>query len=237
MESETTPREISQPFFTHTAQLPRGSCGANAYYSVSAVVSRDAITGEVIQSAASEELMLPPSCAALEITLEPFWVYGVDDGDFCTIFTDCRDDYEAYGWVAINGGVFSWNDHCDPGFGEGCLSSAPSYTAVLEASEHDWANMWLNSGTGWHRGNNVIRVPIRDGEALNLSFILWDHDDRSDDDVWCMARVAQMAEARSAADWLTFDQELVWDGNERGGSISSNDCIIRFRARGMLAAP
>ncbi|MFH1186317.1 MAG: hypothetical protein V1755_14980, partial [Chloroflexota bacterium] len=198
---------------------------------VSAVVGVDPVTGEEIQSPLSEEFLVPSSCASLEITLNTLWVYGVYDGDPCTIFTDCRDDYEAYGWVGFNGGRFVWNDHCDTGLGRGCLRAGPFYSRVLEASEHNWSGFSLNTGDGWRRGNNVIRIPIHDGEPLNLAFMLWDHDGASDDETWCGTRSRTLAEARTVAEWLAFDQVLAYDSNV----THHGNCIVDFRVRGLPA--
>jgi hypothetical protein len=230
------------PALYHTATAPSrsapqapGGCERTVFYSVSAVVGVDMLTGEEIQSPPSAELMVPPSCASLEITLNTLWVYGVYDGDPCTVFGDCRDDYEAYGWLMFNGHRFTWNNHCDPGFGEGCLSGgAPSYSTLLEASGHDWSAFSLNTGDGWGRGNNVIRIPIHDAEALVLRFQLIDHDDHSDDELWCGTegrRTLRMLEPRSAADWLAFDEVLTVDGND----TLLGACIVDFRVRGLPA--
>jgi hypothetical protein len=220
------PRLVGTAVQSWSFGLPEADCGQRTYYSASAILGSDPVTHEQLQSPLSEEFSVPPSCAALEITLQPLWVYGVNDGDFCTIFTDCRDDYEAYGWMMFNRRRVAWNSHCDPGFGEGCVRATPSYNTLLEASEHDWADMWLNHGSGWRQGNNVFRIPIHDGEPIRLVFQFWDHDGGSADDMWCgmpSGRSQVMAPARSAAEWLAFDQELVYDYN----------CILRFRARGV----
>jgi hypothetical protein len=231
------------PALYHTATSPSrsapqapGDCDKTVFYSVSAVVGVDALTGEEIQSPPSSELLVPPSCASLEITLNTLWVYGVYDGDPCTVFGDCRDDYEAYGWLKFNGQQITWNSHCDPGFGEGCLSGgAPSYSTLLEASGHDWSAFSLNTGDGWGRGHNVIRIPIREGEPVNFRFLLMDHDDGSDDEMWCGTagrRTLRMAEARTVAEWLAFDEVLTFDASPaRAGS-----CLIDFRVRGLPAA-
>jgi hypothetical protein len=220
------------PVLYHTNTTPRQSaplsvldCHATTFYSVSAVVDSDPVSGEEIQSPLSEELEVRLPCVSLEVTLETLWVYGVNDGDPCTIFDDCRNDYEAYGWMEFNGHRIRWNDHCDSGLFSGCIYVPPSYSRVLEASEHNWSAYMLNVGAGWHRHNNVVHIPIEPGEALGMMWTLMDHDSASPDTSWCGAtgRTRIVAEARPASEWQTFDEVLqVDDGN----------CIIRFRVRG-----
>ncbi|MEX1071625.1 MAG: hypothetical protein WEC37_03275 [Anaerolineales bacterium] len=210
-----------------TAPLATDDCHERVFYSVSAVVGNDPITGEEIQSPLSEEFEVPRSCAALEVTLDFLWVYGVYDGDPCTDLATCRNDYEAYGWLDFNGRHIRWNDHCDPGLFEGCVYVGPSYSVVDEASEHNWADFNLNSGGSWSRENNVILVPIRDGESLNLMFTLSDHDTwPNGDDNWCggTGRVVLTEGPHSAVEWLSFDEVLESD---------DGNCIIGFHVRGL----
>jgi hypothetical protein len=110
------------------------------------------------------------------------------------------------------------------------MRSAPLYTLVGEASEHDWDDMWLNTGGGYQQRNTTIRLPIADGEPLILSFLLWDHDDFSDDDVWCGSRGTVLMEARSAAEWLAVDQ-AVSVGDPHVPALG--ECILRFNVRGV----
>jgi hypothetical protein len=214
---------------TRSAPLATDDCNERVLYSVSAVVGSDEVTGEEIQSPLSDEFEVPPSCASLEITLETLWVYGVYDGDPCTIFDDCHNDYEAYGWLDFNGRRIRWNDHCDTGFFDfdGCVYVGPSYTTLPEASSHNWSAFMLNTGDGWRRSNNVIRVPVVDGTALTLTFTLMDHDSDSPDEGWCgsSGRTALMLAGRPASAWQAFDQVL--EADEVG------NCIIRFRVRGI----
>ncbi|HET7143984.1 MAG TPA: hypothetical protein VFI68_08205, partial [Anaerolineales bacterium] len=224
----------SIPILYHTtltsrrsAPLATDDCNERVFYSVSAVVGNDPLTGEEIQSPLSEELEVPSTCASLEITLNDLWVYEVSDGDFpCTIFTDCANDYEAYGWFDFNGQRIRWNDHCDPGFFEGCLYVRPSYSVVTQATEHSFSNAMLNIGDGWRRNNNIIHIPIRDGEPVNFMFTLNDHDDLSADGRWCggTRRVVVTVPGRPAPEWQSFDQMFETD---------DGNCIIRFRVRGM----
>jgi hypothetical protein len=210
------------------APLATDDCNATVFYSVSAVVGRDPVTGEEIQSPLSEEFAVLPTCASLEITLEFLWVYGVNDGDPCTLFDDCRNDYEAYGWLDFNGHTIRWNDHCDTSFFDldGCAYVAPLYSTLGEASGHEWSAFNLNTGDGWGRGNHVIRIPITDGEGLAFSFTLMDHDSNSPDEAWCggTGRVVKFEPARSAAEWQAFDEVMEFD---------DLNCIIRYRVRGL----
>jgi LysM repeat protein len=225
-----TPRLVGTSVQSWSFGLPPADCSEGTYYSVSAVLGEDPVTHERVQSPLSEELFIPPSCASLVVTLEPFWVYGVDDGDPCSPLLDCRNDYEAYGWITLNGQRITWNDHCDPGLFGSCMRSAPLYTLVGEATEHDWDDMWLNTGGGYQQRNTTIRLPIADGEPLILSFLLWDHDDFSDDDVWCGSRGTVLMEARSAAEWLAVDQ-AVSVGDPHVPALG--ECILRFNVRGV----
>jgi hypothetical protein len=230
--------ESSVPVLYHAASirsapLVETDCNETISYSVSAVVGNDPVTGEAIQSPLSEEFEVPPTCGTLEITLESLWVYGVYDGDGCYVFTDCAGDYEAYGWLSFNGQRVRWNDHCDSGFFDlgGCVYVGPSYSEVNEASGHDWASFMLNNGDGWRRGNNVIRIPIADGQDLRFTFTLIDHDSSSEDDLWCggTGRPLLTVPGRPASAWQTADEEFAYDSVVTG----SGECIIRFRVRGM----
>jgi hypothetical protein len=219
-----------------TAPLATRDCDVTTYYTVSAVVMLDPVTGEDVQSPMSEEFVIPPHCAALEITLNTLWVYAVDDA-----FNPCGggplDDcfYEAYGWLTFNGHRITWNQHCDPPPGGGCLiGGTPSYTEVGQTTNHNWSDFTLNHGDGWRRGNNIIRIPIRDGEPLVLRFQFIDHDDGSDDDSWCATsgrRTLVMADARSQAEWLAYDQLLTFDGS----AGRAGNCLIDFHVRGIPA--
>lgn len=223
----TTPTSVRR------APLATEDCHETVIYSVSAVVGNDPVTGEEIQSVLSEELEVPATCASLEITLDFLWNYNVDDGDFCTVFVDCTTfNYEAYGWLDFNGHRILWNDHCDTSFFDfdGCTYVSPSYTIVEVASGHHWADFNLNIGDGWRRNNNIIRIPIDDGGALNFAFTFMDHDSDSPDESWCggTGRTQIVAAARPASEWRTFDQVLETD---------DGNCIIRFRVRGMPSPP
>jgi hypothetical protein len=215
------------PTLYHTAISPSRSaplaaidCALTAYYSVGAVVGNDPLTGEEIQSPPSSELEVPPSCASLEITLTELYVYGAYDPDH---------DYEAYGTLWFNGTPVIWNAHCDGG---GCLTSGPSYTSVHEATVYSWADMFLSIGHGrYARSNNVLRVPIHDGETLRWSLVLWDHNELTDDYTWCGGRRVHTVAARSIAEWLSFDQDVTWnDPYAEPGA-----CALYFHVRGLPA--
>ena len=124
---------------THMSS-PRGGCEEYFYYSVSAVVGFDPASGEEIESLPSEALGIPYTCVTLEITLVSLHVAGVHDGDPCTIFASCVNDYEAYGVFRFDGASVRWNNHCD---GHRLCGSGSTYTEVDEGSFHDWADMSL----------------------------------------------------------------------------------------------
>jgi len=227
---------------THSAPL-EFNCTLPNFFSVSAIYSADSLgvdtlSGENVHSALSEEMEFPPMCASLEITLDFLWVYGVNDGDPCTIFDDCHNDYEAYGWMSFeaegpshsrttfDGIRVRWNDHCDPGFLSGCAYVAPSYSTLGEATGHNWSAFMLNIGDGWRRGNNVIRLPVGDGDTLNFMLSFRDHDSGSADDLWCggTGRVVVSEGPHTAEEWLAFNQTLAFD---------DGNCIVRFTVRGM----
>jgi hypothetical protein len=214
------------PTLYHTSISPSLSapqaadCAVTAFYSVSAVVGTDALTGDEIHSPPSSELRIAPSCAALEITLTELYVYGAHDPGH---------DYEAYGTLSFNGTPVIWNARCDVG---GCLTSGPSYTAVHEATVYSWADMFLSIGHGaYSRSNNVLRVPIHDGESLRWSLVLWDHNDIGDDYTWCGGRRVMTLAARSIAEWIALNQDVTWnDPYTEGGS-----CAMYFHVRGLPA--
>jgi hypothetical protein len=223
----------SVPILYHTtptlrmnAPLATEDCHETVFYSVSAVVGNDPVTGEEIQSPLSEEIEVLPTCASLEITLESLWVYSVDDGDPCTVLDDCHNDFESYGWFDFNGRHIRWNDHCDPGLFGACTYVGPSYSVVGEATRHFFSNAMLNTGDGWRRNNNIIRIPIGDGQGLSLIFTLMDHSDIYADENWCGAtgRPAIAVAGRTASEWQTFDQVFEAD---------DGNCIISFRVLGV----
>jgi len=220
---------------TRSAPLATDDCHETVFYSVSAVVGNDPVTGEEIQSLLSDELEVPATCASLEITLESLWVYEVSDGDGCFHFTDCAADYEAYGWFDFNGHRIIWNYHCDPGFFEGCTYVGPSETVVTQATRHFFSNASLNTGDGWRRNNNIIHIPIRDGEPLNFVFMLRDHDDWSADNFWCGMRTGRAEislEGRSAQEWLGVDEDVTFD-TAAGPRRGFGDCMIIYHVRGL----
>lgn len=215
------------PVLYHTATSPSRSaplaaadCAVPTYYSVSAVVMLDPETAEDVQSPMSEELLVPASCGSLEITLTELYVYGAGDPGH---------DYEAYGTLWFNGTPVIWNSHCDGG---DCLTSGPSYTSVHEATVYSWADMFLSIDRGrFSRSNNVLRVPIHDGETLRWSLVLWDHNDIGDDHTWCGGRRVHTLDARPIAEWLSFNQDVTW--NDPYAEIGQ--CAMYFHVRGLPA--
>ncbi len=129
--------------------------GQHTYYSVSAVVGYDPFTHEAIQSPFSEELDIPALTGTLKITLVDMWPYG--------------HNVKGYGWLSFNGHVITWNDHCDPGLFRGCLTSGPSYTVIHETTVYRWEDMFLKQGDEWLTHNNVILIPISEGEPLRMN--------------------------------------------------------------------
>jgi hypothetical protein len=210
------------------APLFEAYCGLSVFYSVSAIVGADPVTGEEIQSPLSEELDVPP-CATLEITLNSLHVPegSVSDGDVdCGAKTRCQT-YEAYGWLSFNGHRIIWNNHCDPGAFGTCLGPGPSTRSVRDYGDYFWSFMSLNTGGTWLTNNVVIRIPIQTGEKLHYSFQLWDHDSTSGDDIWCEGEgswspATHVYEAESGL-WVGVDEKIT-----RGDSR----CHVSFWVRG-----
>lgn len=224
---------------THMS-APRGDCGEHAFYVVSAVVGFDPVSGMEIQSSVSEALEIQPTCGTLEITLQTLYVYSVLDGDPCTIFATCVNDYEAYGVVRFNDTLVRWNNHCDLNLCGGGSSSA--YTEVDEGSSYDWADMSLQIvGEGsFAPGNNVIRVPVRDGEPVFLYFHLMDHDSGGDDVQWCgFGRRHTLLERVSLAELPSINEDkVIQDGiHSSGGTVFGTGCDITLHLRGIPGTP
>jgi len=221
LESESVPRVYFDTIgIRKSASLDNS--GERAFYSVSAVVGRDPLTGEEIQSPFSEELEVPPLTGTLRITLVNVW----------SVITD--DDMEAYGWLWFNGQRVTWNDHCDCGL-SGYLAGAPSYTTI-EVGRYNWADMFLNQGDGWRRRNNVILLPITDGEPLRMGLQFLDHDQLSSDDVWCaLGRSGiTLLEGRSMDDWRLVDQEIhVGQSGAPYYDLAIAGCAVDLRVQGM----
>lgn len=199
-------------------------CGLRNYYSVSAVVGVDPVSGEEIQSSVSEALEIQPTCGTLEIVLYSIQMSGIDDGVL-------NDDYEAYGWLTINNEFHVlWNNHCDHGSCGGGSSSA--YTVMEDGITYHWRDMLLkiSDGSWFARADNVIRVPIRDGEPLLLSFQFYDHNDYNSDYVICTSRSSPILPARSLAEWLS-----TWET----GSITTRGvgCRVEVFVHGIPGSP
>jgi hypothetical protein len=213
----------SMPYFRyHTVvsekSAPLDSLEVSLYYSVSAVVGFDPATHEEIESPPSEELQVARINRTLRITLVDMWTYGFD-GD-------------AYGWISFNGKRIIWNDHWDPGlFGGGSLSSAPSFTTLHETTVYRWEDMFLNQGSGFGRGNNVVLIPITEAEPLRMGLQLWDHYSLSDDEVWCsLERSGRiLMEGRSIDDWIGIDQEIVL-GDAATGDNMGCEIVLQVQA-------
>ncbi|MCX7690244.1 hypothetical protein [Thermoflexus sp.] len=201
-----------------SAPLSEELCHETVFYSVSAVLRRDPITGAEVETARSEELEVPPSCATLEITLERFVVIGpTPDGGACAPGAPPCDDpsalgipfvgpgvcviegcieYEVYGWFDFNGQRMRWN--CDGG---GCPRSGLSTGSTLSG-----ADMFLDQGDGMRQNNHVLRLPIRGPQGLMFSFSLHDHDNLLGDDTWAFSPAPiPLALPRSPAEWQQVD--------------------------------
>ena len=209
---------------THMS-APRGEC-ERASYVVSAVVgygpapdpSHPRHLGPEIESFPSVPLELRPSgCGQLEITLVDMWVYG--------------GGYDAYGFFAFNSVPVVWN--LGPCPGDTLCGGAPSYTSVSETTAYNWGDLSLSvAGGAFGRGHNVFRVPIRDGDALQMNLQLLDSGD-----VWCgyLARRAHtIMAARSLAEWLAVDQDLqAYNGATVTLGIGAIGCDINLHIRGI----
>jgi hypothetical protein len=157
------------------------------------------------------------------------------DGDPCTIFASCVNDYEAYGVVRFNDTVVRWNKDCD---GHELCGGAPRYTEVDEGSSHDWADMSLQIvGEGsFAPGNNVIRVPVRDGEPVFLYFHFMDHDDGGPDDEWCgFGRRQTLLERVSLAELPSLNEDKVI--NDASYRLGGTGCDITLHLRGIPGSP
>ncbi|MCJ7435773.1 MAG: LysM peptidoglycan-binding domain-containing protein [Anaerolineales bacterium] len=202
------------------------NCDQSAFYSVSSVVGYTD-TGEEIESPLSEELEVPPSCPQLEITLIGLDARSTKDGDPGTDFclSDCGNTVEAYGWLKFNGHSVTWNDHCDPGSGRGCLTSGPPYTSVNEdiGSSNFWIPEYLSTG-------RRFRIPILIDRPLTVTFGFSDHDFMSPDDFWCgwssTRSYNAVLPAHSPEEWMAIDQE-VWVESP------NHNCAVGFHVRGV----
>jgi hypothetical protein len=209
---------------THMSAPQDSDCGRRAYYQVKAVVGFDPVSGAEIVSGYSVPFGVPATCGTLEITLEYLTFNYVDDGPF-------DSDYEAYGSFMFNGTQILWNKDCD---GYEFCGGAPRYTVVDTSLYTNMADMSLNIAGGrlYARGNNVIRVPVRDGQALNWNFRLWDHDDGSADDLICKPgrdrSVLPPLPVGSLAEWLSVDYEYF---------VRGDHCDIYIYLRGIPGTP
>lgn len=194
---------------------PYEDCGS---YVVSAVVGHDPITGAEIQSSVSEALDL--NCGQLEITLEWLKVRNIDDGDIGT------GDYEANGVIGFmnENHLLYWND--------GLSIDYSSYTVIDQDVTYYWADMFLGSALADEApGNNIIRVPIQDGQPLRWRFVFVDSDESSDSDVFCetspLGSYNELMPARSLAEWLTVDEGVVYMRRGPG------NCAVAIHVRGI----
>lgn len=203
------------------AAFAREDCDVPVFYSVSSVIGYDSATGAEIESSRSEELEVSSSCPQLEITLIALHVFSAPDGDPGTDFcvSDCGNSVEAYGWLSVGNRNITWNNHCDPSLGTGCLTSGPSFTDLPQGTVISWENEFLSTGSGSGMGQNVFRIPIEDDQTLSILFDFWDHDYMSPDDLWCgwdLGRTSGIyrrqsyfnLEPRSLEEWLAIDQDV-----------------------------
>lgn len=231
---EDTPRHYyTQPDnFPAAPQILVEECGSPVYYSVKAVVGHDPFIDEEIESPLSEELEVPPSCPQLEISLGQLHVYSTPDGDPGTDFclSDCGPEVEAYGRIQVGSKRIRWNNHCDHSSGAGCISGGRSYTALRDGSILNWANEYLNTGSGGGTNHNTFRIPIPEDRNLSFGFSFYDHDHRSPDDFWCgwssPRAYSSFLPARSQEEWLAIDQDVEVDSPD-------GRCLLTLHVRGV----
>jgi hypothetical protein len=204
---------------------PRGDC-ERASYVVSAVVghgpapdpSHPRHVGPEIESFPSAPLEIRPTgCGQLEITLVDMWVYG--------------GGYDAYGILGFNGVPALWN--LGPCPGDTLCGGAPSYTSVSRTTAYNWADLSLSvAGGGFGRRHNVFRVPIRDGDPLQMNLQLLDSGD-----VWCgyiAGRTHTIMAARSLTEWLAVNQDLqAFNGATTPLGVGAIGCDINLHVRGI----
>ncbi len=244
-EGESTPIFYHQTYSgdNRTAPQKGDHCNETVFYSVSAVVGTDPSSGEIIESPLSAELEVPPSCITLEVTLISFTLNrDVHDGEYLYsnwghnegCFDDCGATVEAFGAITFNDVLVRWNNHFHGS------SFATEYTSVQPGVPIQFADERLDSGNGFGLNQNVIRMPITDGQALNLSFDFDDHDSGSSDDHFCgswslpeQSATITVARGRSDEEWLAMEQDFTITDYVQDGVPQPQKCEITFHVRGV----
>lgn len=218
LEGESAPRVYFDTIGSDWRRAPLDDTGQRVFYSVSAVVGTDPVTGEEIQSPFSEELEVPPltGTGMLEITLVDLMSYYAP--------------YNAYGSLAFNGVLVIWN--LGPCPGDTLCGGAPAFTTLRVRTANNWADMYLSVNRGsWGRSHNVFQVPIHSGEALRWGLDLYEFTDESR---WCgfLGGTETLLAARSLSDWLAVDQDVAFHVPSDGSS-----CGLTFHVRGLPGTP
>jgi len=167
-------------------------CDRDVSYSVSAMVGRDPVTGDPIESPRSEVYTVPSNCLYITVTLESFLPHRSSS---------------SYGWFSINGRDLRWNFHADGGAILG--SHGPSVTVTNPEVRVLGQDMYLanGSGSGYQQNQATISYPIHAGEALNFSMAIYNHREIIGDDLWCQTpagRGQRVLDGMTLEEWSVF---------------------------------
>ncbi len=176
---------------THVAPQDT-DCDRDVSYTVTAVVGRDPVTGDPIESPMSEVYTVPQSCLFVHITLESFLPHRSSS---------------SYGWFRVNGRTLRWNFHADGGAILG--SHGPSVTVTTPEVRVLGQDMYLfnRPGYGYQQNQATIEYPIHAGEPLNFSMAIYNHREIIGDDLWCQTpggRGQRILEGMTLEEWVAF---------------------------------
>ncbi|HTX93152.1 MAG TPA: hypothetical protein VMC09_18200 [Anaerolineales bacterium] len=118
--------------------------------------------------------------------------------------------------------------------GLGCLGSYTNGTTSLGSVEMCLTDIpwscWLtssNTETPFAMNNNTIKVPVSDGDAIQVSADVWDYDSASADDLVCSSQGATVARSFFAWSNLTTTDTVLLKSNDFG----SGACTITVKIK------
>jgi len=236
---EPSARALDAAFWPSQSASLDTYCVESAYYSIQVSLNeRDPATGDTVQSRVSDEVLIEHLCNAhIFVWLLSLRTGTLDDGCAGFICTSTDRTFESYGHIWVNDVTITWNDHCEAGFNEGCVTSAPDTTSIGSNREYSWRDMWLSIAgayaphSGYLNNHNLAIIQLGRGSSmspLTIGFDLIDYDSVSHNDRWCMQRGFTLP-ARTFEEWDLTDETI-----EISASVSGEgSCTMVFRVQGI----
>jgi hypothetical protein len=181
----------------------------------------------------------------IDVTFNTISFWSLDDGD------SGADDVEVYGYLAATASgtpsyflnLAEWDEQGDECPDEsvewpGSLNSMGTLitggcTKIFGNGTHNLADVALCHGTsktncsikGWGFSQNTARVYVTDWDLISISFLIYDWDDASGNDLQCLASIN--IPARDRFDWaLVQDLPFHVESGDNGNGGCSIDGVI-----------